>query len=631
VPAVKPTHRWRLPEPPDGDVSALSRDLHLPELAVNLLIRRGYSTADDIRAFLDPSPARLRKPDLLPDIARATERVIAAINRRERILIYGDYDVDGVTGTVLLVSTLSRLGADVIYYLPHREAEGYGFSAQGLEFAVAQGARLIVTNDCGSSDYDTLAAAANAGVDVIVTDHHELSGTKNEERRTKDEERLPTAYAVVNPKRADSAYPFRELAGVGVAFKLAWSVLAALNRPREELTSLLDLVGLGTIADIVPLTDENRILARIGLNAIRRSPRPGLQALLKVAGIADRPLTGYDVGFMLGPRINAAGRVGHAELAARLLLTQDPAEAAALAAELDGLNRSRQSLEERILTQATGLVEAGRLAERRAIVVAGEGWHEGVIGIVAAKLADRFARPCIVVALKDNRGKGSGRSVSGFNLHAALTACSGHLLAFGGHKYAAGLSLARDRLQDFSTALAEYADGFPEDVFEPTLHIDAVAPIEQIDDAFVTALEKFEPFGPDNAAPLFASLGIEVVGYPRKVGKNHLKLAVRAGECTLEAMAWGRSAEIINLAGDMTDSVGESGRVPIARLDICYAVGRRTYAGRTFTQLTLRDFRTAEGHDRNPPGISDRVPSPSRDMTDPAGKSDRVPSDSSLP
>jgi single-stranded-DNA-specific exonuclease len=605
VPAVKPTHRWRLPAPPAIDVSSLSRELELPELAVDLLLRRGYSTADDIRAFLDPSPARLRKPDLLPDIVPATRRIIAAIERRERILIYGDYDVDGVTGTVLLVSVLGRLGADVIYYLPHREAEGYGFSAQGLQFALAQGARLIVTNDCGSNDHETLAAAKDAGIDVIVTDHHELSGTMNDERRTMNENGPPPALAVVNPKRTDSKYPFRELAGVGVAFKLAWSVLAALNRPREELTSLLDLVGLGTIADIVPLTDENRVLARIGLNAIRRSPRPGLQALLAVAGIADKPLTGYNIGFMLGPRINAAGRVGHAEMAARLLLTQDESEATTLAAELDSLNRSRQSLEVKILSQATALVEDGGLADRRAIVVAADGWHEGVIGIVAAKLVDRFSRPCIVVAMKDERGKGSGRSVSGFNLHAALAACSGHLLAFGGHKYAAGLSLTRENLPGFSSALAEYADGFPEEVFEPTLHIDAVAPIEQIDDAFVTAIEKFEPFGPDNATPLFASLGIEVVGFPQVVGKNrnHLKLKVRAGERTLDAVAWGRSSEIVNL-GEQAEAkvqvqtgartLTSTSTSTSAKLDVCYTVGRNTYAGRTTTQLTLRDFRTAQ-------------------------------------
>jgi single-stranded-DNA-specific exonuclease len=599
VPTVKPTHRWRLPSPPDGNVSALSRELEIPQLVIDLLHRRGYSTADDIRAFLDPSPARLRKPDLLPDIVPATERIIAAIKRRERILIYGDYDVDGVTGTVLLVSVLSRLGADVIYYLPHREAEGYGFSAQGLRFAAEQGAKLIITNDCGSNDHDTLAAAKDAGIDVIVTDHHEIASRRiqNSETRNQNAEcpapesaigNLQSAmpFALVNPKRADSKYPFRELAGVGVAFKLAWSVLSALGRPREELIALLDLVGLGTIADIVPLVDENRVLARIGLNAIRRSPRPGIQALLKVAGIADKPLTGYSIGFMLAPRLNAAGRVGHAELAARLLLTRDETEAATLAAELDRLNRSRQSLEEKILTQATALVETGRLADRKAIVVAAEGWHEGVIGIVAAKLVDRFSRPCVVVALKDDKGKGSGRSVSGFDLHTALTACSGHLLAFGGHKYAAGLSLTRESLAGFSSALTEYADGFPDEVFEPTLHIDAIAPIEQIDDAFVAALEKFEPFGPDNAAPLFASLGLEVVGYPRKVGKNHLKLAVRAGDRTLEAIAWGRSAEIVNL------EVGTGNQ-----LDACYTVGRNTYAGRTSTQLTLRDFRTAEGND----------------------------------
>jgi len=568
---------------------------------VDLLLRRGYSTAEDIRAFLDPSPARLRKPDLLPDIVPATERIIAAINRRERILIYGDYDVDGVTGTVLLVSVLNQLGADVLYYLPHREAEGYGFSAQGLQFAVEQDARLIVTNDCGSNDHDTLAAAKDAGIDVIVTDHHELAVAKDKGQRTKDKSGLPPALAVVNPKRVDSKYPFRELAGVGVAFKLAWSVLSALNRTKEELLALLDLVGLGTIADIVPLTDENRVLARIGLNAIRRSSRPGMQALLRVAGITDKALTCYNIGFMLAPRLNAAGRVGHAEIAARLLLTQDESEAATLAAELDSLNRSRQSLEERILTQAAALVEAGRLADRRAIVVAAEGWHEGVIGIVAAKLVDRFSRPCIVVALKDDRGKGSGRSVTGFNLHAALTACSGYLLTFGGHKYAAGLSLTRENLSGFSSALADYADGFPEEIFEPTLHIDAVAAIEQVDDAFVTALEKFEPFGPDNATPLFASLGIEVVGFPQVVGKsrNHLKLKVRAGERTIDAMAWGRSAEIVNL-GEQTEAKVKSGASTLtststsAKLDICYSVGRNTWNGRTSTQLTLRDLRTAQ-------------------------------------
>ena len=622
MPAVKPTHRWRLPAPPAGDVSALSRELELPELAVDLLLRRGYSTAEDIRSFLDVSPARLRKPDLLPDIAPATERIVAALNRRERILIYGDYDVDGVTGTVLLVSALGKLGADVLYYLPCRETEGYGFSARGLKHAVENGAKLIVTNDCGSSDLSTLAAAKDAGIDVIVTDHHELVNQiiQNSESRNQNAEcpapesticNLKSAicnlqsqmpFALVNPKRQDSKYPFRELAGVGVAFKLAWSVLSALNRPKEELIALLDLVGLGTIADIVPLVDENRILARIGLSAIRRSPRPGVKALLKVAGIADKPLTGYSVGFMLAPRLNAAGRVGHAEMAARLLLTQNESEAAALAAELDSLNRSRQALEEKILTQATALVEAGRLTGRRTIVVAAEGWHEGVIGIVAAKLVDRFSRPCVVVALKENRGRGSGRSVSGFNLHAALSACSEHLTAFGGHKYAAGLSLAREKLARFSSALAEYAEGFPEDVFEPTLHIDAVAAIEQIDDALLDALEKFEPFGPDNAVPLFASLNCEVVGYPRKVGKNHLKLTIRAGERALEAIAWGRSAEIVNLApaghdpkmGTVPRPGRSEGLSPFSKIDICYSVSRRTWSGRASTQLTLHDFRTAQ-------------------------------------
>lgn len=606
--AVSPTHCWRLPAPHAACVREVSQELGLPELAVALLHSRGYTTVEEMRAFLEPSPARLRKPDLLPDIGPATERILAAIQAGERILVYGDYDVDGVTGTALLVSTFKRVGADVLYYLPHRAGEGYGLSAKGIEFAAARKVKLIVTNDCGSSDFGAVAAATDAGIDVVITDHHELagrrgpdpeSGTQKPEMAESDRgEAEPAtaqmrALAVVNPKRTDSAYPFRELAGVGVAFKLAWSVLSALGRPREELTCLLDLVGLGTVSDVVPLVDENRILARLGLNAIRRSARPGLQALLKVAGIANRPLSGYSIGFMLGPRINAAGRVGHAEKAVRLFLTEDEAEAAALAAELDGLNRSRQSLEEQVLGQASILVEAEHLAERRTIVVAGEGWHEGVIGIVAARLVERYFRPCIVVSLHGNQGKGSGRSVSGFDLYAALQTCSEHLLGFGGHKYAAGLKLERDRLRSFSSALAEHADRLPEEVFEPTLHIDAVAAIEQLNDALVSALEKFEPFGPDNTAPLFASFDVEVVGYPRKVGNNHLKLTLRGRGRTVEAMAWRRSAEIVNLGTDAVQPGQEPNSVRFKNLDICYTIGRRTYGGRTSMQLTLRDFKTA--------------------------------------
>jgi single-stranded-DNA-specific exonuclease len=575
LPPLVPTHQWRLPGPVADSAAILAQELGVPSLAAELLWRRGYRTAAQAKEFLDPAPARLRKPDSLPDIGRATGRIVAAIRAQERMLVYGDYDVDGVAGTVLLVSALKKAGADAVYYLPHREAEGYGLSSLGVEFGRKQGCRLLITNDCGSSDHATVAEAAAAGIDVIVTDHHEL--------RTPQPDTPPlAALAVVNPKRPDSLYPFRELAGAGVAFKLAWSVLAALGRPKEELIALLDLAALGTIADVVPLVDENRVLARLGLNAIRRSPRPGVQALLRTAGIADRPLTGHSIGFMLGPRINAAGRVGHARQAAQLLLTDDAEEAAKLATELEALNRSRQSIEERIAREAASQVELTGQADKRTIVVAGEDWHEGVIGIVASRLSDRFYRPCVVVALKGERAKGSGRSITGFDLHAALRTCSGHLLGFGGHRYAAGITLDRNRLAGFAEALETYAQQTPEDIYERALHVDVVASIEQLDEEFVSAMDRFEPFGPDNEPPVYASLGVEVVGYPRRVGKNHLKMSVRSGRKTMDAVAWGRSADIVNL------EVGVKNHI-----DICYTLDRRTYQGRTSLQLTLRDIRTA--------------------------------------
>jgi single-stranded-DNA-specific exonuclease len=570
--SVKPTHRWNLPSGPAGDLTALARAAGVPELVVSLLQHRGLTGLDDIKAFLEPNPAALRKPDLLPDIARATERITAALERRERILVYGDYDVDGVTGTALLVSVLAQLGADVSCYLPARETEGYGFSLKGAEHCRENGVRLVITNDCGTGDRTALAAARDAGIDVIVTDHHELKAGA---------EPLP-AFAFVNPKRPDSAYPFRELAGVGVAFKLAWSVLAALGRPKSELTSLLDLVGLGTMADVVPLVDENRVIARLGLSAIRHSPRPGIRALVEVARLKGRSLASHEIGFMLAPRINAAGRVGRAEQAVRLLLSSDEATARQIAAELDGLNRQRQALEEEIFSQAIEKVNARRLAERRALVVAGSGWHEGVIGIVAARLVEEFYRPSIVVALKGDRGKGSGRSIAGFNLHQALEHCAAHLVGFGGHRYAAGLVVEPYKLPRFEQALIEYADQLPEDVYQPSLQVEAVAHLDEIDRDLMAALDRFEPFGPDNPPPLFASLGLEVVGYPRRVGKDHLKFRVRSGERVLEAIAWGRSRELLNLR------IGEKNH-----LDICYTVGRRTYADKTSIQLTIRDLATS--------------------------------------
>lgn len=565
-----PETRWHLPPLPPEDTGLLARELDLPELLVRLLRTRGYRTATAIREFLEPTGAQLHRPSALPDIEPATRRVCAAIRNRERILVCGDYDVDGVTGTALLVSVLRRLGADVASYLPHRRTEGYGFSAQAVEFARAGKVGLVITNDCGISDHDRVAACNESAIDVVITDHHEPGPT------------LPPALAVVNPRRADSGYPFSELAGVGVAFKLAWSVLAALDRPKEELTSLFDLVALGTIADVVSLTGENRVISRLGLGAICRSPRPGIRALIEVARLNPARLSGRDVGFGLAPRINAAGRVGHARQALDLLLTEDEAEARRLAAELDSLNRDRQQLEENARTEALAAIEAEDLARQRVLVVAGPGWHEGVIGIVAARLVEQFHRPCIVVTLEDGRGRGSGRSVGGFDLYAALRTCSGLLLGFGGHRYAAGLTVDPARLPALRDALNRHAAACPPDIFEPSLQVAALADINDINERLAAAIGRLEPFGPDNPEPVFASLGLEVVGCPRCIGRDsrHLKFKVRNASGAVEAVAWSRGADIATLR------TGRPGS-----LDLCYTVKLDDFNGRRRVLLDVLDMR----------------------------------------
>ncbi|MFO7675559.1 MAG: single-stranded-DNA-specific exonuclease RecJ [bacterium] len=568
MPAILPARRWNLPGPPPPEADGLARALGLPLTAARLLCARGFVEPGMAAAFLDPTSAQLHRPDSLPDIVAATGRVIAAVEQGETICVHGDYDVDGISATVLLVTCLERIGGRVQYYLPHREAEGYGLAANAVAYCRELGATLLITVDCGSTDHEVVRAARAAGIDVVITDHHEVPPE------------LPEALAVVNPKRPDSAYPFRELAGVGVAFKLAWSVLSALGRERAELSDLLDLVGLGTIADVVPLLDENRVLARLGLIALREARRPGIRALLDRAGIAGRPLTDYDVGFVLAPRLNAAGRVDHARTGARLLLTDDPAEAARFADRLEDNNRERRRLEKVVLDAAITRVEADGVDGRRVLVAAGDGWPAGVLGLVASRLAERYYRPAFVIGLHDGRGRGSGRSIPGFDLYSALAACADCLAGFGGHRQAGGLSLAADCVSEFSKAVNAWAAGLADELFIPGLDIDALVPPDELGPEFLEFIRRLEPFGAGNRQPLFAGIGLEVVGLPRRVGNDHLKFQVRSGGRTVPAIAWGRSADLPGL---------EPGRP--ASLDICFSIDRRPTPGYE-AGIIVRDLRT---------------------------------------
>jgi len=561
---------WVLPE--KQNIPESLKQLGLPNLALTLLCRRGFQDKDSMETFLNPSLARLHNPKLLPDVEKAVERILAAIKKKERILVYGDYDVDGTCGTALLVRVLRKIGANASFYIPHREREGYGLSETGVLFAKEQGFSLIITTDCGTTDFPEIEMANNFDIDIIVCDHHEPKET------------LPKAMAIINPKRHDTGYPFRELAGVGVSFKLAWALLSATGNTKEDLLEHLDLVALGTIADVVPLLDENRALAKFGMLKIKDTNKVGIRALLKLAGLSGKIINPYEIGFMIGPRINASGRISEAGKAVELLITEDEKRAEVIAQELDLENQKRQKLEEEILLQVTQRVEKIDLDKKRFLVLADEAWHEGVVGIVASRIVEKFFRPTILIALKEDRGKGSGRSIPGFHLYQALKNCEDHLLGFGGHKYAAGLTISRENIDRFSQAIDEYTwKNTSDDLFDRKLFIDAQTSFYDFDDEFLKVINQFEPFGPENPEPVFVTHGLEVVGYPKIVGKNkdHLRFKVRENkDRVLDVIAFGKSEAILKLVKGQED-----------HLDIVYYLDENSFAGKTRVQLKIKDMR----------------------------------------
>ncbi len=545
-------------------------ELGLPRLALELLYRRGYQNRQAIEKFLTPSLANLHNPKLLPDMEKAVARILLARQRLEKILIYGDYDVDGICGTALLFRTLKKIGCSVNYYIPHRILEGYGISETGVKHAKDHGFKLIVTTDCGTTDFTAIEMANRLGIDVIVTDHHE------------PKEKLPDAYALINPKRLDTDYPFRELAGVGVSFKLAWALLSAAGGSKEDLVSDLDLVALGTVADIAPLVDENRTLAKFGMLKIKNTDKVGLRSLLKITGLLGKPITPYDIGFILGPRLNAGGRIAQATKAVELLLTEDEQSAEATSRELDLANQERQKIEETIFAQATERILATDWTRRKFFVLADTTWHEGVVGIVASRIVEQFYRPTILLAIKDDIAKGSGRSIPGFDLYQALKSCAKTLIRFGGHKYAAGLLLSREKIGQFSVEIEEYtAKNTTPDHFLPKLFVDARANLKDFDEVFLKILKQFEPFGPENPVPIFVTTGLEVVGYPKVVGKEHLRFKVRQNKKdVVDAIAFGKSEAILKLVKGQPD-----------HLDIVYSIERNNFAGKTKLQLNIKDMR----------------------------------------
>ncbi len=524
---MRPPTRWVIRSAPEaGRVRDFSAALNVPPALAALLLQRGHDTPEAAAGFLRPSLDLLSDPFDLPDMTRAVELLGEAVRRHETILVHGDYDVDGQCGAALLTRTLRAAGAHVVPFVPHRLRDGYDFGPAGLAAAREHQAALIVTCDCGVTALDAVARAKEAGHTVIITDHH-LPGT------------LPNADAIVNPRREGGEGAYQDFCGAGVAFKLAQALVRTLGLPANLPYHLLDLTALATVADIVPLTGENRALVRSGLKTLADSPWPGLRALIETVGLARRQIRAGHVGFMLAPRLNAAGRIGDAMDGLRLLLSDDPEESRGLARQLETINARRQTMDQEILEQAVGDIEREvDLEESYGLVLARDGWHPGVIGIVASRLVERFGRPTILVALEGEEGRGSGRSIPGFDLHAALVHCAPHLARFGGHTMAAGLTVQRERVADFRAAFNAVArDALEPDDLVPTQRIDLVVALDQLDLRLERLLQALEPCGSGNPAPVFGAAGVTARD-PRVVGTNHLRFVLDDGKARLAAIGF---------------------------------------------------------------------------------------------
>ena len=582
---VKPEKIWRVKPPFPMLARVLARELDVSLLTAQLLINRGIYTVEQGRAFLAPALEQMYDPWLMRDMDKAVARLTQALKTREKIVVYGDYDADGITATALLYLVLTRLGGDVAYYLPHRIKEGYGLHIDALARCQADGAALVVTVDCGINAFPEAAFCQAHGLALIITDHHEPAAD------------LPEAVAVLNPKRADCGYPFKELAGVGVALKLAQALLANLAAAQPDWRDFLDLCCLGTIADVVPLRGENRIIVKHGLALLTASRRPGLAALVRSCGRKE-PLEAEDVSFSLTPRLNAAGRMAQADLALELLLTDDPGQALEITEELQAGNLVRQEIGNNIYAEALGLIDGQpALAAARVIVLASRQWHPGVLGIVAARLAERFYRPVLLIALdEENIGKGSARSIPGFNLFEAIEFCREDLVKYGGHAQAAGITIKGERLGVFTETLNRYAAAeFTPEAAQPALELDLTVRLNQISAELITEIERLQPFGQDNPPPLLACRDAKVVS-SRGVGREaaHLKLQLQTNEKPLDGIGFSFGAFAPLLP-------------PAQRVDLAFNPEFNEYNGQRRLQLKIKDVGLPATVTAPPPEVADGV------------------------
>ncbi len=569
--------RWLLPTPDPALRKALSERLGVSPITAQVLINRGVRQPEAARAFLNPQLSDLADPALLHGMEAGVERIFEAKRNNEKVMVYGDYDVDGAAATALLVRFLRLAEMDVEYYVPHRIDEGYGLNIGAMEEFKRRGVKLVITVDCGVRAVAEAEYARAEGIDLIVTDHHEPGGE------------VAGACAVIDPKLTGSLYPFRDLSGVGVAFKLAWAVAERFSPGRKTsekfrkfLLGSLGLVALGTVADVVPLTCENRVFVRHGLRALLAAPGPGLAALMDSARVGTKPLKTRDVAFGLAPRLNAAGRMADGTLAVELMTTEDEARAKEIATTLERHNRDRRKLQNDITQHAreTLLHQTG-FESSKSIVLAHDSWHPGVIGIVASRLVDEFARPTALIAIKGSVGKGSARSVPGFHLFNALRGLRHRMISFGGHAGAAGFQIAVQHIPELRQHLERSASEMPPELFQPSLEADAEVELAELSERLISELELLAPHGEGNRRPLFVARGHKIAGRPKLMGMKgqHISFYVADDDLSLRAVGFGMGEELYDkiLGGGRSCSIAFSPRID-------------TWSGSGALELHLKDI-----------------------------------------
>lgn len=568
-------YRWKQSVASDEQgVQKLAQTINVSPTIARILVSRGIGDFEKARSFFRPSLDDLVDPFLMNHMDRAVERVTHALETGQKIAVYGDYDVDGTCSAAMLFLFLQERGGDVEVYIPDRFTEGYGVSTTGIDRLAATGVRLIITIDCGITAVDQVRYAQSLGIDMVICDHHEAG------------DELPAAYAVLDPIKPDCSYPFKFLSGCGVGFKLMQGIVAR-SGDVDNIYKHLDFVAMAAAADIVLLVDENRVLVSHGLRRLNDSPRPGLRGLFECAGVNPGSIGTAQIVFGIAPRINAAGRLGDARRAVEMLIEDDEVRAFQKAQVLESANRSRRTIDEETFVEAE-LIAQQMLADSdcRVLVIHNPDWHPGVIGIVASRIVERFYVPTVMLTSVDGVAKGSARSIAGFDIHAALKRCEEHIEQFGGHKYAAGLSIQEGKIGLLRAALNEFASTHIDDaMLTPEVQIDAEAELSELTPQFFNVVRQFAPFGPGNSRPNFLTREVEVVGFPKVVGKDHLKFRVRNGDGFIDAIAFGMGKRLSEVGGG-------------SRIDIVYNIEENHYRGTVQPQLRIIDFKRSGATER---------------------------------